>query len=158
MLHHISVAVNHPFHVGNVLAEVLQGRCFPFPPHPGSYMVVVGDEYGTGIELYPADTQLTPGLEEVEFSTGNIAQSFTSIHAAISVPTSLEQIGEIANREGWLVRLCDRGPFKVIEFWVENKLMLEFLTPELAKDYLQFAQPGVFEAFFNQAAAQLVEA
>ncbi|MBW4444472.1 MAG: hypothetical protein KME10_25280 [Plectolyngbya sp. WJT66-NPBG17] len=158
MLHHISVAVNHPLQVANVLAEVLQGRCFPFPPHPGSYMVIVGDDHGTGIELYPADTQLTPGLEEAAFSSGNIAQTFTAIHAAISVPISLEQIEQIADREGWLVRVCDRGPFKVIEFWVENKLLLEFLTPEFAKTYIQFAQPANFEAFFNQAAAQLVEA
>lgn len=158
MLHHISVAVNDPLQVANVLAEVLQGRCFPFPPHPGSYMVVVGDEYGTGVELYPADTQLAPGLEEADFSSGNIAQTFTAIHAAISVPTSLEQIRQIADREGWLVRVCDRGPFRVIEFWIENKLMLEFLTPEMVKDYLQFAQPSVYEAFLNQATAQLVEA
>ncbi len=157
MLHHISVSVNNPLHVGTVVAEVMQGRCFPFPPHPGSYMVLIGDEYGTGIEFYPAQTQLTPGLEEVEFSSGNLAQTFTSIHAAILVPTPLEQIEAIAKREGWLVRLRDRGPFKVIEFWVENQFMLELLTPELAKAYLESVQPGNYEAFFNQAAS-LVEA
>lgn len=157
MFHHISIAVNHPSHVGNVLAEVLQGNCFPFPPHPGSYMVIVDDGYGTGIELYPADTQLTPEPEQVGFSSGN-AQTFTSVHAALSVSVSQEQITQIADREGWLARLCDRHAFKVIEFWVENKFMLELLTPEMAKDYLQFAQTSGYQAFLNQAMPQLVEA
>ncbi|MBD1821204.1 hypothetical protein H6F51_01545 [Cyanobacteria bacterium FACHB-DQ100] len=155
MFHHISIAVNHPLHVANVLAEVLQGRCFPFPPHEGSYIVIVDDGFGTGIELYPADTQLTPELDQVGFSSGN-AQTFTSVHAALSVTVSQAQITQIADREGWLVRLCDRGPFKVMEFWVENKFMLELLTPEMAKEYLQFA--ASYEAFLNQAASQLVEA
>ncbi|MEP0919659.1 hypothetical protein NC981_22785 [Leptolyngbya sp. DQ-M1] len=157
MFHHISIAVNHPLHVANVLAEVLQGRCFPFPPHEGSYIVIVDDGFGTGIELYPADTQLTPESEQVGFSSG-IAQTFTSVHAALSVSVSQVQITQIADREGWLVRLCDRGPFKVMEFWVENKFMLELLTPEMAKEYLQFAQAASYEAFLNQAASQLVEA
>jgi hypothetical protein len=30
----------------------------------------------------------------------------------------------------------------VIEFWVENSLMLEFLTPEMAADYLAAVRPG----------------
>ncbi|MBI4780748.1 MAG: hypothetical protein HY785_05435 [Oscillatoriophycideae cyanobacterium NC_groundwater_1537_Pr4_S-0.65um_50_18] len=157
MFHHISIAVNHPLHVANVLAEVLQGRCFPFPPHEGSYIVIVDDGFGTGIELYPADTQLIPELEQVGFSAGN-AQTFTSVHAALSVSISQKQIAQIADREGWLVRLCDRNAFKVIEFWVENKFMLELLTPEMAKEYLQFAHTAGYEAFLNQAIPQLVEA
>lgn len=156
MFHHISIAVNHPLQVANVLAEVLQGSCFPFPPHPGSYMVIVDDGYGTGIELYPADTQLIPEPEQVGFASGQ-AQIFTSVHAALSVSVSQEQITRIADREGWLVRLCDRGPFKVFEFWVENKFMLELLTPEMAKDYLQFAQTDSYKAFLQQATPQLVE-
>lgn len=158
MLHHISVAVNNPSHVGNVLAEVLQGRRFPFPVHEGSYMVVSNDDYGTAIELLPADTQLIPDFQEAGFSSGNIPQTFLSVHAAISVPTSQEEIEQIAYREGWLVRFCDRGPFKVIEFWVENKFLIELLTPALVNEYLQFTKPENFEAFFNQTALDLVEA
>jgi hypothetical protein len=31
MLHHISVAVNDPLYVAEVLAEILRGRVAPFP-------------------------------------------------------------------------------------------------------------------------------
>ena len=32
--------------------------------------------------------------------------------------------------------MCHRGPFfRVIEFWVDNNLMLEMLTPEMQEEY-----------------------
>jgi hypothetical protein len=157
MLHHISIAVDHPYHVGQVLAEIMGGKCYPFPVHEGSYMAVCDDGYGTGIELLPSGTQLIPALEEAGFSNG-MPQTFVSVHAAISVPISHEQIREIAQRENWLCRLCDRGPFKVIEFWIENKFLVEFLTPELAEVYLDFATPGNYEAFLMQGMLTPVEA
>ncbi len=61
MIHHISLSVQNPQHVAQVLAEAINGQAFPFFPHPGSYMVFPLDEHGTGIELYPLKTQLIPG-------------------------------------------------------------------------------------------------
>ena len=61
MLHHISVAVNNPAQVASVLAEAIGGQSFPFPPHPGSYFVMAGDDFGTAIELYHSITKLVPG-------------------------------------------------------------------------------------------------
>ncbi|MFN7928420.1 MAG: hypothetical protein U0Y68_10820 [Blastocatellia bacterium] len=43
------------------------------------------------------------------------------------------QIGE---REGWLTRICDRGPFDLIECWIENRQLLEFATPEMTAKYV----------------------
>lgn len=152
MIHHISIAVNHPLHVGQVLAEIFQGQCFLFPPCPESYIVLVDDGAGSAIELYPADIQLIPESAAVGFSTENMTQTFTSVHAAVSVPLSQTQIEAIGNREGWLVRLCDRGFFQVVELWVENRFMLELLTPEMAQAYSGFAKPSNYEAFLSQFA------
>lgn len=152
MLHHMSVEVNNPNHVAHVLAEVMQGRAFPFPVHEGSYITVADDPYGTAIELLPAGTLLIPGEEEAEFTSTNNMPGFSAVHAAMSVPSSLSEIKAIGQREGWLVRLCDRGPFKVIEFWVENQFPFEFLSPDVVSEYLAFTTPGNFEAFFSQTA------
>ncbi len=43
MLHHISIAVKNPHHVAEVLAEIRQGNVIPFPPNPGSYVVLAED-------------------------------------------------------------------------------------------------------------------
>lgn len=39
---------------------------------------------------------------------------------------------------------------KVVEFWLENRLMLEFMPPELETEYLQFVQPDIAQQVFGQ--------
>ncbi|BAY30832.1 hypothetical protein NIES2107_26800 [Nostoc carneum NIES-2107] len=141
MIHHISFAVNNPHHVAQVLAEILKAEAVPFPPHPGSYMVIPFDEHGTAIELYPSGTQLEPGEgdQQCEFVQNATSPKYVDIHAAISVPASQEEIQKIGDREGWRTVRCTRETFfDVIEFWIENRIMIELLTPEMATQYLQF--------------------
>src|SRR6476646_9958906 len=138
MIHHISIAAENPLRVATVLAEIWQGKVFKFP-HPGSYVVFPFDKYGTGIEVFPLESVLVPASDTEPSKVIQISHtsSFVATHAAISVPASQEQIEQIGEREGWQVARCNRGPFNVIEFWLENRLMLEFLTPELTAYYLQ---------------------
>lgn len=154
MLHHISLPVENPLKVAQVLAELLKGQVAPFPPNPGSYVVVEGDAYGTLIELYPAGTELIPGYaaHPVGFAQNAFASPFTGVHVAMSVPANAETIAEIGDRENWRTIMCDRGPFHVIEFWIENKLMLELLPAPLAAQYLDFMQPDNLAKFFTQTA------
>ncbi|MEH2125240.1 hypothetical protein [Nostoc sp.] len=142
MIHHISIAVRNPSHVAQVLGEILKAQAVPFPPNSGSYMVIPFDEYGTAIELYPLGSQIEPGEgdEECVFVHTAITARYTDVHAAISVPISQQEIEKIGAREGWRVVRCNRDSFfDVIEFWVENRLMIELLTPEMASQYLKFA-------------------
>ena len=41
MIHHISMPANEPKHVAEVLAELMDGRCYPFIPVPDSFMAKV---------------------------------------------------------------------------------------------------------------------
>lgn len=155
MIHHISVAAAHPLHVAQVLAEIWHGQAAPFPPHPGSFMVMAMDEFGTMIEVYPAGTELTPGASEAEFSRNAAPSPYQATHAAVSVPASREEIEQIAAREGWMVRYCSReGFFEVIEFWVENTLMIELLTPQMADRYTTFMQPANLTRVFAELALE----
>ncbi|MBD2122263.1 hypothetical protein [Trichocoleus sp. FACHB-262] len=156
MLHHLSVSVKNPQHVASVLAEVLQGRMMPFPPNPGSYIVFAADEFGTGIELYPLGSELIPDAWEGQagFQINEQQSSqYTPVHAAFSVSLSLEEIERIGERESWRVLPANRdGLFDVVEFWVENRLMLEFFTPAMAQKYMNVFSPAGIE----QAAQQFV--
>lgn len=147
MLHHISIAAEHPQQVADVLAELWQGRALPFPMYPNSYIAFANDPHGTAIEVYPLDTQLVPGRPDLPDLQVAIAPSpFTATHAAISVPLTQDQIEAIATREGWLVQVGDRGPFfQVVEVWVENRVLLELLTPEMAERYRAFTTPQNWE-------------
>ncbi len=144
MIHHFSISAHDPHRVASVLAEVMNGQCFPFPPHAGSFIALCEDAHATAIEVYPLGTVLTPGPEaqEAQFEASSTPVDFVPTHAAISVSSAESRIKEIANREGWRAVTCDRGGlFRVIEFWVENRMLIEFLTPEMARDYLRAVTP-----------------
>ena len=151
MIHHISISAQNPLRVACVLAEIWNGKVFNFS-YPGSYLVTTFDDYGTGIEVLPLGCVLIPpsDTEPSKIIQTSSSSDFVATHAAISVPASQQQLEKIGRREGWQVVRCDRGPFNVIEFWVENWLMLEFLTPELATQYLQSIQPQIVEQVFGQ--------
>jgi hypothetical protein len=146
MIHHISIAVHNPLHVSQVLAEILQGQSIPFPGHPGSYVALALDPQGTMVELHPFGTALFPS--EAKNEPGHLllhpeANPYSANHTAISVPLSMAQIRAIADREQWRMVLCRRGDnyFDIIEFWLENQLLIELLPPELVDRYLAFMEP-----------------
>jgi hypothetical protein len=152
MIHHISIAANHPLHVAQVLAEIFAGQAAPFPEHPGSYIALLLDPHGTLIEVHPRGTELRPGTitEPCQAVQNSNASSYTATHAAISVPTSENQIRLIAEREGWHVARFDRaGCFEVIELWIENQQLIELLPSELAAKYVAFMHPKNLQQFLT---------
>jgi hypothetical protein len=141
MIHHISIAVRNPLRVADVLAEILEGQVLPAPPNfpKDSRVVFSGDEHGTVIEALPYGTELLPDDSEAGMRAGvEPNSSFVATHAYISVNIDAEQLLRIGAREGWLTRRCNRGPFELIEFWIENRLMIEFATPEMSAQYIGF--------------------
>lgn len=156
MLHHISVAVKNPHHVATVMAEIMQGPVAPFPVNPGSYMALSTDEYGTVIEFYPLGSELIPDAHEGQagFRLSPVTSQYVPFHAAMSVPSSLEDIERIADREGWRVVPCNRdGLFDVIELWIENWLLIELLTPAIAPKYLAALSPTNIAQMLDQFTA-----
>lgn len=156
MIYHISIAASDPLRVAQVLAELWQGQVTPFPGHEGGYIVLPFDTHGTLIEVLPQGTEMVPGTgdEESRFEHNPHASGYTATHAAISVPVSEAKIRAIAAREGWRVFRSDRqGFFEVIEFWLENRLLIELLPPAIAPKYLSFMQPQSLELFLANAAS-----
>jgi hypothetical protein len=162
MIHHISLEANNPKHLANVLAEILGGKAFPAPPNfpPGSQFVLTGDEHGTMIELLPQSTELRPDEIEAGFhvTQGHADQPlamYGGTHAYISVNATVEHLQQIGAREGWLTRVCNRGPFELVECWVENRLLLELATPAMREQYVNLmSNPQAVKA----AIADLAEA
>ena len=60
MIHHLSIAARNPQHVAEVLAEFMGGAATRFMPNPGSWFAHQHDEYGTGVEVHSAGTELRP--------------------------------------------------------------------------------------------------
>ncbi|WP_341528454.1 hypothetical protein WKK05_03660 [Nostoc sp. UHCC 0302] len=149
MIHHISIPAKNPLRVANALAEIWNGKVYSFAPVLESYIVMDFDEHGTAIEIYPLGTQLVPNAGHRDIVKNAVSSKLSPFHAAISVPVDQERIEQIARQEGWFTQLCDHGPFKVVEFWIENQLLLELLPPGLVPEYLEFTQPQNIEKFFG---------
>jgi hypothetical protein len=142
MIHHLSIAARDPQHVAGVLAEIMGGKSVPFPPNPGSFFALQLDEHGSGVEVYPAGTELRPGGDNGGSFVRKEARGFAPTHFALSVTTDAAKVKAVAGREGWHCFDCNRGPFHVIEVWVENEQMVEVLPPEYAAEYLAWTKPA----------------
>src|SRR5579862_2462192 len=158
MIHHLSIAAHDPKHAADVLAEMMGGTAVPFPPNPGSFFALQLDDHGSGVEVYPAGTALEPngsvgGSFVDQPQTG---RGFGATHFALSVATDADTVEAIAERAGWQCFVCNRGPFHVIEVWVENRTMVEILPPEFAREYLAFTRPDKVAAAMVAAATSTV--
>jgi hypothetical protein len=156
MLFHASIDAQDPQHVASVLAEIWRGTVLPFPPVPGGFIALAGDERGSAIEVLPAGHVLIPGDAEAESIEAFEAPRATATHLAVGIPCSVAEIERIAACEGWLCRVCSRGGlFRVVEFWIENRVELELLTPEMQAEYRAAANPArLRETFATMAAAR----
>jgi hypothetical protein len=151
MIHHISIDAYDPLRVASVLAEIWNGNVYQFF-YPGSYNVMPFDHYGTGVVVFPKGIVWTPGSDTQSAKLLQATSTdLVAIHAAISVPTTQQQIEQIGQREGWHV-LTREGDvaFRVVEFWVENRILFEFLPPGFEAQYLKTMQPEIIEQLLGQ--------
>jgi len=154
MIHHVSIPAKEPQHVAAVLAELMGGRCVPFGPLEGAYMATSGDQHGSMIEVYPdeATLDIPRNDDQVVFGKNAAPPRTWPFHVLLSVPLDRETVEKIGAREGWRAKTFGRGMqghkpfFHVIEFWLENRLMIEVAPPDMQQEYLDFlkgAQPAL---------------
>jgi hypothetical protein len=162
MIHHVSIPAKDPKHVADVLAELMNGRAYPFPGSiADSFMAVSGDAHGTMIEVYPETLALTRGTADDEQvkATRAEAPSAYAFHVLLSVPIDREAVQRIGDREGWRTKVFGRGApgkppvFHIFEFWIEDRFMLEVATPDMLAAYAETIQPARLDALFGQRAA-----
>lgn len=140
MIFHLSIPADDPARVAAVIAELWGGDSFPFPPFPGSFTAMAGDSRNSAIEVYPRGIELKPasGPAEVVTEFNPALSPFGATHAAIATRLTEQEVHDIAAREGWISRTLSRGGvFDVIEFWMENSVLLEVLTDKMQADYLE---------------------
>ena len=162
MIHHVSIPARDPRHVADVLAELMNGKAYPFPGAiANSFMAVSGDAHGTMIEVYPETLALKHGNADDEQVTAATVPppAMYPFHVLLSVPTDRAAVQRIGDREGWRTKVFGRGApgkppvFHIFEFWVENTFMLEVATPDMVAAYAETIQPARLDALFGQRAA-----
>jgi hypothetical protein len=166
MIHHVSIPAREPQHVAEVLAELMSGKCFPFGPLEGAFMATSGDANGTMIEVYPerATLNIPDSDDQVVFAENPAPPQTWPFHVLLSVPHEAEEVERIGTREGWRAKTFGRGMkgqkpfFHVIEFWLENRLMIEVATPAMAQEYLDFLKGARTETMSDPESQRLMRA
>jgi len=166
MIHHISIPAREPQHVAEVLAELMNGNCIPFGPLEGAFMATSGDANGTMIEVYPQRATLdTPDSDDqVVFAENPAPPQTWPFHVFLSVPREAEEVERIGAREGWRAKTFGRGMrgqkpfFHVIEFWLENMLLVEVATPAMVQEYLDFLEGARTEMMSDPESIRLMRA
>lgn len=156
MIHHVSISARDPKHVADVLAELMEGKAYPFPGGiADSFMAVTGDDHGTMIEVYPETVTLEPGTGDSQVVCGTVPKAeYAPFHVLLSVTADRDTVQKIGEREGWRTRLFGRGApgrepfFHVIEFWIENRLMIEVATLDMVADYTNLVRRENLDAMF----------
>lgn len=141
MIFHISIAADDPKRTATMIAELWRGEAMPFPMvGKGSWVAHAGDERRSTVEVYPRDLAIypTPHADEARYEPVGRHGPF---HAAMATPLEIAEVEEIGRRYGCHTSLCNRGPFRVIEFWVDNCQMLEILTADMQTEYLTAVTP-----------------
>jgi hypothetical protein len=159
MLFHLSIEADQPQRVASVLAEIWDGVALLFPPvGVGSWMAFSGADDGTMIEVYPRGTALTETDADAVGVAGE-QRRHSATHFAMSTNLTIEKVYAIAAREGWSAKYCSRGgKFGVIEIWVEGCQMIEVLTAEMQREYLDCVTIGNWTAMLEAGTPQQMAA
>ncbi len=153
MLFHCSISAHDPARVAGAIAAIWRGEAHPFPPVPGAWIALAGDDRGTAMEVYPFGTDMLPGDIHTAFSHNPAAPEHSTSHQAIATRLTEPEVMAVAAEQGWRALHCDRGPFEVIEVWLENRILIEVLTADMQQQYLSFLTPANWRRFLAEAAA-----
>jgi hypothetical protein len=150
MLFHASLPADDPQRVARVIAELWSGELLPFPPFPDAFVVLAGDDRRTVLDIYPRGREHAPAPREYAVRVNSTPSPHSEVHLAVGTPLTEDAVLAIARREGWLAQRSDRGGlFTVVEFWIENKFLLEVLTAAEQRRYVDNLTPGKLRATFG---------
>ena len=146
---HVSISAKDPERVGAFLATLLGGEALPFPPFPDSWIAFSGQDDGMAIEVYPLTHRLKIGPDAIACEAGPPDDSPSFAHVAIRSSLDREEVLDLGAAEGWVTRVCNRGPFECVEIWLENRLLVEVLDPTMQRDYAQGMKVETWRPMFG---------
>src|SRR5207249_5372493 len=102
--------------------------------------------------------------DQVVFGENQAPPHTWPFHMLLSVPLEREAVERIGTREGWRAKTFGRGMqgrkpfFHVIEFWLENRLMIEVAPPAMVKEYQDFLKNARTEVMSDPESLRLMRA
>ncbi len=145
MIFHVSIPADDPERVARVIAEIWRTEYFAFV-FPGSFIVIPDDERGTEIEVLRRGDEQVPAQMEVGLRRNGAPSPYSEIHVNMATRLGEQELLALANREGWIARVCDRKFFRLIELWIENRFLIELMTEAEVLRYRTFMSTANWRA------------
>jgi len=141
MIAHFSIPARDPQATADVSARLIDGVAVRFPVVDGGWMVLARDGSGTGVEVIPDTAVIAAGegpIDGARFTSGprEAPAGPTAIHFALTSALSTDEVIALGEAEGWRAVHADRGPFDLVELWIDNRIMVEVLPPAGAARYM----------------------
>lgn len=140
MILHASFTVGAPRHAAETLAQLMAGEAFPFPElGQDAWIAMAGDDQGTLVEF------LQRGTEFHYVAGGTVAHRRgqetreSGCHVLVETPYDQARVLAIAEERGCRAHRANHGPAEVIELWIEDCLLIEVATPQMAVAYKSLA-------------------
>jgi hypothetical protein len=140
MILHASFAVSAPCRAAKVLAQVMGGEAFAFPQFgEDAWIALSGDPHGTLVEFLKRGTEFhyVPGGTVAHRRGAETRES--ACHILIESPHDEARVLAIAAEHGCQAHTAKHGPLELIELWIENCLLIEVATPQMAAAYRNLA-------------------
>jgi hypothetical protein len=137
MIAHVSMPADDCAHVAKLLAEMMHGGAFRFPPGGPNAWNAWSKKNDFQIVVTPRGHFMVEGPGELEWTShGSSGERASETHFAIAVERPAVEIVDMARAAGWHARICNRGGFfDLVEVWVENAYLVEVLDPTQLSDY-----------------------
>lgn len=153
MIAHFSIPARDPQATAELFARIIDGVAIRFPVVDGGWMALARDGSGTGVEVVPETTAIQFEGEDgapPRYQAGLRAPptEATAIHFALTTRLSQDEVMAMGLEKGWRTTHQSRGPFDLVEMWIDNRIMVEVLPPESTARYLAFATPEAAAAGF----------
>jgi hypothetical protein len=140
MILHASFTVGAPRSAAEALAQLMAGEAFPFPEFgEDAWIAMSGDGHGTLVEFLQRGTEFhyVPG-GTVAHRRGEKTRE-SGCHILIETPYDEARVLAIADERGCRAHRAKHGPVELIEFWIEDCLLIEVATPQMAAAYKNIA-------------------
>jgi hypothetical protein len=139
MILHASVAADDPRFTAGTLASLLGGVALPVGPGEGTWSAVAPDPIGNMVSVLARGSEFHRTGHHVETRVASPARH-SAFHMLIETPLSEAEVLRLAEDRGCHAHRARHGAFDVIEFWIDDCLLIEVATPELAQAYRDMVQ------------------
>lgn len=134
MILHSSIVADDPKATADTLARLLGGIALPIGPGEGCWTAVGPDPIGSMISVLARGSEFHRNGEGVATRMGKPVRH-SAYHMLIETDLSEADIQRLAGDSGCHAQRATHGPFEVIEFWIDDCLLIELVTPELGQAY-----------------------